>query len=576
MTLYPIESIPFSFPGSYLTIGKHRDKTTHLVYRTRSSRAVSYRNTEYWASDHFEIHLLRNGIEVTYTWQEHAHCLDLIDGNTVVASFTFADTNTILVQSKGIRVKFISIKPLHTAYSPVPGRIHLVDGAARCHHIFQSVQSEELFLTPPLQSPIGNNHRKGIFFEVELGESGGAIRFSETEEIFREPLPGFTDTLHQRKKEWQSWYQKLPRVAERYRSAAEEAWYLMWSSEVAPKGLITRRAIFMSKYWMNSIWSWDNCFNALAVARAEPVLAWDQLLLFFEHQDRNGISPDQINDMYEHFCFTKPPIHGWTILNLIEILGENACLPYIQQLYQPMCKLTNWWYSMRDFDGDGICHYHHGNDSGWDNATAFDEGYPAESPDLSAHLALQCFGLAKMAALLGRAGEASSWQIKGETQVNHLIHHSYRDGKFVTLMDGTHQVAESLSLLNLMPVELGAYLPRDIFSSLLEQLKPGGLWLTEYGPATEAPSSIRYESNGYWRGPIWGPSTYLIFTGLVHGGETALARQIAQRFCDMCVKSPGFWENYDAVTGAGLDCPGYTWTAACFLLMAEWLERNPA
>jgi hypothetical protein len=64
----------------------------------------------------------------------------------------------------------------------------------------------------------------------------------------------------------------------------------------------------------------------------------------------------------------------------------------------------------------------------------------------------------------------------------------------------------------------------------------------------------------------------LIFDGLAQGGESGLARTIAERFCEMCRRSPGFWENYDALTGQGLDCPGYTWTAACFLLMAEWLH----
>ena len=50
---------------------------------------------------------------------------------------------------------------------------------------------------------------------------------------------------------------------------------------------------------------------------------------------------------------------------------------------------------------------------------------------------------------------------------------------------------------------------------------------------------------------------------------------IAQRFCDMCIQTNGFWENYNASTGKGLRCPGYTWTAAVFLLLAEWLANEP-
>ena len=35
-------------------------------------------------------------------------------------------------------------------------------------------------------------------------------------------------------------------------------------------------------------------------------------------------------------------------------------------------------------------------------------------------------------------------------------------------------------------------------------------FLTENGLATEMPKSNKYESNGYWRGPIWAPTTYLL------------------------------------------------------------------
>jgi hypothetical protein len=42
----------------------------------------------------------------------------------------------------------------------------------------------------------------------------------------------------------------------------------------------------------------------------------------------------------------------------------------------------------------------------------------------------------------------------------------------------------------------------------------------------------------------------------------------------MCLKAGGFWENYDALTGIGQRCPGYSWTASVFLLLAEWLHKD--
>ena len=38
--------------------------------------------------------------------------------------------------------------------------------------------------------------------------------------------------------------------------------------------------MYMSKNWMTNIWSWDNCFNAMALVRHQPELAWDQFMIF--------------------------------------------------------------------------------------------------------------------------------------------------------------------------------------------------------------------------------------------------------------------------------------------------------
>ena len=72
-----------------------------------------------------------------------------------------------------------------------------------------------------------------------------------------------------------------------------------------------------------------------------------------------------------------------------------------------------------------------------------------------------------------------------------------------------------------------------------------------------------YESDGYWRGPIWAPPTLILTDGLRRAGESALAADIARRFCNLCRQS-GFAENYDAVSGAPLRDRAYTWTASVF------------
>src|SRR6185503_5983670 len=67
--------------------------------------------------------------------------------------------------------------------------------------------------------------------------------------------------------------------------AAALAAYVLWSAVVRPAGFVTRRAVLMSKHWMDKVWSWDHCFNALALVDGAPDLAWDQFELVFDHQD---------------------------------------------------------------------------------------------------------------------------------------------------------------------------------------------------------------------------------------------------------------------------------------------------
>lgn len=64
----------------------------------------------------------------------------------------------------------------------------------------------------------------------------------------------------------------------------------------------------------------------------------------------------------------------------------------------------------------------------------------------------------------------------------------------------------------------------------------------------------------------------VVIDGLKQCGEVELAKEIAKRFCDTCMKS-GFAENFDALTGEALRDVSYTWTSSVFLVLAhEYLK----
>jgi hypothetical protein len=137
--------------------------------------------------------------------------------------------------------------------------------------------------------------------------------------------------------------------------------------------MLTRPAVLMSKHWMDKVWSWDHCFNALALAAGCPQLAWEQFQVVFDHQDAAGALPDSIAHSEVLYNFVKPPIHGWTLSALRRTLPD---LPdeEIAETYRRLERWTRYWLDCRQVPGSDLAHYHHGNDSGWDNATTFDQG----------------------------------------------------------------------------------------------------------------------------------------------------------------------------------------------------------
>jgi glycogen debranching enzyme len=318
---------------------------------------------------------------------------------------------------------------------------------------------------------------------------------------------------------------------------------------------------------MTSLWSWDHCFNAIALSHGDPQAAWDQFMQPFDRQDAAGCLPDAMTDSSKVTLYVKPPIHGWALSKMMERM--ELSFGQMQEAYEKLSKWTGWWLQYRDNDGDGICEYWHGNDSGWDNSTAFSQPPPIETPDLAAFLVIQMDVLADLAGRLDLPEDASAWKRKADAMLAAMADHCYVDGEPVARRSGTHEIIPNDSLLLYTPVTMGSRMPESLLKRTVEVLK-SAKFLTAHGLATESPDSPFYKPNGYWRGPIWAPSTMLIVDGLIRSGEKEFAAELARRFCDMATKS-GFAENFDALTGDGLCDRAYTWTASVFLVLANLL-----
>ncbi|MER7728114.1 glycogen debranching protein [Streptomyces sp. NPDC096323] len=347
--------------------------------------------------------------------------------------------------------------------------------------------------------------------------------------------------------------------------AAELAAYVVWSATVHPAGLVTRPGVLMSKHWMDKVWSWDHCFNALALAPGQPELAWDQYHLPFDHQDATGALPDSVTHSEILRNFVKPPIHGWAFGYLRHRLTMPLGPAELAETYDRLTRWTDFWLTGRRAPGAALPHYQHGNDSGWDNATTFDPERVVVTADLAAFLILQFHELAELARLLDIPEDVDRWTAAAGATQAAMFDELWSGDRFVTRGVGSGDTWHSSSLLDLMPIVLGEHLPDDVTAVLAARIEAH---LTPHGLATELPASPHYLADGYWRGPIWAPATVLIEDGLRRAGQVRLADEVSACFRTLC-ENHGFAENFDALTGTGLRDRAYTWTASSYLLLAE-------
>jgi glycogen debranching enzyme len=375
----------------------------------------------------------------------------------------------------------------------------------------------------------------------------------------------FDDVAAAAAADFATWLARAPAAACGRPSDRARAAYVNWASMVPPGGILKRPAMLMSKAHMRSVWSWDHCFNAMALAYGDGDQAWNQLMVPADHQDENGFMPDSLNDSRAAWHHGKPPVHGWAVDFCMQRNPDMMTKTRLQKTCRWLHRWTNWWMENRLWDG--MPFYTHGNDSGWDNATIFDVGSPTASPDLAAHLAVQMDVLARLATRLGRGKAAGHWRKRSDAMVDLLLDRFWRGDRFVGIHCPTGRDVDCDSLITCLPIVLGDRLPRHVVKALTKRIRS---CTTSHGVATQDPASAAYDTNfhAYWRGSVWAPSTMLVVDGLRRAGEEALSRRIARGACRAMARHH-FRENWDPLTGDGRMELAYTWTSSVYLVLAH-------
>ncbi|MEV8435892.1 trehalase family glycosidase [Actinosynnema sp. NPDC051121] len=561
---FSVREIPFSHPGAWFGISP----VTALATYAEDLHLVSHRNGMHAVLSLVPLPVGGPGpVDVTadpalLTWV----------GGRGRAMAAFESPSALRITGHGLGLRVAAAAETLT---PFTGTYFFHDPVTSSH-VFTSYETGHRYRVTVLSGDaavVGDSALGTAERAVVVGEDGGEWELV-LEELTTARLPfsssaTFTDVVAAARRSFARFVDEVAPWRSDRTPAAELACYVLWSATVSPSGFVKRPAVLMSKHWMDKVWSWDHCFNALALAPGVPELAWDQLQVVFDHQTEEGALPDSITHSEVLHNFVKPPIHGWAVSRLRERLPGGLPAAELPRLYRQLAAWTTFWLDHRRVPGEPLPHYEHGNDSGWDNSTVFHEQRLVQTADLAAFLVVQLRELARLAGELGDAAAVTRWTREADTLLAAMVERLWDGDRFAgRALDGTRRT--TASLLDLVPVVLGADLPADVHekvaAAVAEHLTPVGL-------ATELPDSPWYEADGYWRGPVWAPSTVLVEDGLRRGGAVALADEVSASFRAVCEKS-GFAENFDALTGQGLRDRAYTWTASAYLVLAGDAERR--
>lgn len=563
-TSFDIREIPFSYRGAWFDLSP----VTALHTRSEAVHLVSHRNGMHAV---LALEPVAQGSVVACAWdaQPAVFRWSTPDGASVSAAFD--GPNVLRLRGRGMGLR---IRDAAAGLTPFTGT-YLFDDPIDGAIVFTSYETGRRYritrITGALEvagaEALGAAERhlvagaSGTEWEIALEETtAGSAPFM--------PRGRFEEVVAAAGARFAEYVELVAPWRDARTPAAARAAYVLWSATVAPEGYLTRESVLMSKHWMDKVWSWDHCFNALALAPGLPDAALDQFLAPFDHQDATGALPDSVTHSEVLYNYVKPPIHGWALQHLRATAGRALTPSELALVHDRLAAWSGYWLERRRRPGRVLPYYQHGNDSGWDNATTFDRDRVVESPDLAAFLVLQLEALADLAGELGRPTDR--WKNERDAMLQALVDELWRDDRFVAVGALSRRDSTATSLLNLLPLVLGDRLPPQLRDAMVARLAEH---LTEHGLATEPPTSQAYEPDGYWRGPIWAPSTALLVDGLRRSGHDELSDLVSDRFRALCERS-GFAENFDAVSGQGLRDRAYTWTAAVYLVLAAAFVRR--
>lgn len=378
----------------------------------------------------------------------------------------------------------------------------------------------------------------------------------------------------------------------RYRRVAVKAIETLISNWRSASGDLHHDGLFpsYSNKDFNGFWAWDSWKHAVALARFAPDLARDQIRAMFDYQNAAGMVADVVyRDKKENnWRNTKPPLAAWAVSEVYAATGDRQ---FVAEMFPMLMRYHRWWYAERDHDHDGLAEYGSTDgtriaaawESGMDNAVRFDHAnvlrntehawsLDQESVDLNSFLYLEKLRLAGLARVIGEAALATTLTDEAQALREQVRARMFDpdDGFFYDIEISAGAAVRVMGPEGWIPLWTGLATAKQARAVARIMLDPRKFATRMPFPTLAADHPQFSPVQGYWRGPVWLDQAYFAVEALRGYGMRREADAMRQRLLDNAAGLMGnapIFENYDPLTGAGVQSPNFSWSAAHYLLL---------
>jgi putative isomerase len=363
----------------------------------------------------------------------------------------------------------------------------------------------------------------------------------------------------------------------------------------APSGELKHAGIFPSYHyeWFHGFWAWDSWKHAVALAQYDTEKAKDQIRAMIDYIEPNGFIPDCIyrdTTIEKHnYRNSKPPLFSRAVW---EIYKNDADKYFLEEMLPSLLLQHSWWYINRDHDNDNICEYGSTDgtliaakwESGMDNAVRFDYSkllknsetaysLDQESVDLNGYLYADKIYLTEILKELDQLELGMRFQLEVKIlkqKIQTQFFDSVTNWFYDTDISGKSFI-KTKGCEGWIPLWANVATTNQA-EKIVEKMMDTAYFFNQVPFQTLSASESKFKPfRGYWRGPVWVDQAYFGIKGLQNYSFNKEAIQATHQMLHnaegLMEKGPAIRENYNPITGEGMEAYNFSWSAAHFMLM---------